>query len=103
MTDAPDPPEPSPAPVHLVNATQIQTGPYGMILLCDLRRHNGATVPGPELHFSLEHAKVVANLMVRQIRDFEANHGAIPIPKELAREILVGTEIGPKGDPEGDQ
>ena len=63
------------------DAVRIQVSGFGVLLSCGLQPYGAAAgnvVPTPvcNIRMSLEHAKVLAILLRKQLRAFEANQGA---------------------------
>ena len=78
-------PAESHAPVVMTNSTQVQIGPYGLVFLFQVRRHNGHVRDAAEVHMSLEHAKVISAILNRHIENYESQHGAIPVPEAIMK------------------
>ena len=77
------------------DAIQIQVSGFGVLLVCGLQPFgaaSGSTVPTPvcNLRMSLEHAKVLAILLRKQIRGFEQSQSAdILIHPQLAQGLGI--------------
>ena len=77
------------------DAVQIQVSAFGVLLSCGLQPFGagaGQSLPTPvcNLRMSLEHAKVLAILLRKQIRGFEASQGAdIMIHPQVAQGLGI--------------
>ena len=83
------------APELYSDAIQIQVSGVGVLLACGLQPYgaaSGATMPTPvcNLRMSLEHAKVMAILLRKQLRQFEASQGAeITLHPQMAQGLGI--------------
>lgn len=96
-----------PVPDFYVDATQISTTPYSVVLTLGRNppHHSG---PGPVIaeqlavvRLSLEHAKVIAMLLRKQLKAYERANGEIPLPPELYTGLGVAKEDWGLGPPTG--
>jgi hypothetical protein len=89
---APDVPE------IYADSAQISSSPFGvaMSLGTNPPHHSGPNPPQMRtqivVRMSLEHAKVVAMLLRRQLKEFERHNGEIPLPPELYTSLGVAKE-----------
>ncbi len=80
------------------DSTQISTTPYGVIMTLGRTpaHHSGPTPAIPEplvtARMSLEHAKVIAMLLRKQLKSFERANGEIPLPPEVYSTLGVAKE-----------
>jgi hypothetical protein len=80
------------------DSTQISTTPYGVTITLGRTppHHSGPTPPIAEkltvVRMSMEHAKVVAMLLRKQLKAFERANGEIPLPPELYATLGVARE-----------
>ncbi len=80
------------------DSTQVSTTPYGVAVTVGRApaHHTGPQPAIPErlatIRMSLEHAKVVAMLLRKQLKAFERANGEIPLPPELYTSLGIAKE-----------
>ncbi len=85
-------------PDYYVDSTQMSTTPYGVAISIGRTpaHHSGPTPAIPEqlavVRMSLEHAKVIAMLLRKQLKSYERANGEIPLPPELYTSLGVARE-----------
>jgi hypothetical protein len=81
-----------------VDAVQLSTTPYGVALSLGLNppHHQGPNAPIARqqavVRMRLEHAKVIAMLLRKQLKQYERDNGAIPLPPGLYTSLGVAQE-----------
>ena len=88
----------SEVPELYTDAVRIQLSGFGVLLSCGLQPFGaaaGSSVPTPvcNLRMSLEHAKVLAILLRKQIRAFEENQGAeVMLHPDMAKGLGISKQ-----------
>ena len=90
---------PNPVPEFYADAFQVTTSPFGVNMTFSLRDPHpspGKLDPGIEIarvRMSPEHAKIVAMMLIRQIRDYERSSGIkIAIPSQVYTQLGIAEE-----------
>lgn len=89
---------PNPVPEFYADAFQVTVSPFGVNMTFSLREpHPSAEkVPGTDMatvRMSPEHAKIMAMMLIRQMRDYERNSGIkIAIPAQVYTQLGIAEE-----------
>ena len=88
---------PEPTPDFYVDQVRINIGPFGGSMVCGLSAPN--PTPGhaevrdvATLRMSLEHMKVLAMLLKRQLKTYEDQAGMINIPRQIYNNLGISPE-----------
>jgi hypothetical protein len=97
MSEAENSVQPAPAvgffpPEYYADSVQIGTNPWGFILQFGLQTEGGPR-PVSTVRMSPQHTKVMALILKRLIREWEANFGEMQFPDELVRELNLPDEL----------
>ena len=90
---------PNPVPEFYADAFQVTISPFGVNMTFSLRDPHpapGRQMPGTDMarvRMSPEHAKIVAMMLIRQIRNYERNSRIkIAIPSEVYTQLGIAEE-----------